>query len=232
MRDNDLDDLILEDEESKSSNGLKNILTIVALIFIILIVAILLTKVILKEPKSDELAFEQTYNKTIDPELKLEKENNTTTEAVKAEPLSTLIDEESNKTEIKQDEQTAVTPKAEEKIESETTAQPTTPVAQEEKTPAITPAIQTPAKVETKVTQAPKQTAVKEIYYVQVGAYKAQPNKTFLDIIKKSGYSYETKKVNDRTKLLIGPYNSREEASTALIRIKDRINKNAFLVQY
>jgi cell division septation protein DedD len=92
--------------------------------------------------------------------------------------------------------------------------------------------VQTPAKVETKVTQTPKQTATEGTYYIQVGAYKAQPNKTFLDIIKKSGYSYETKKVNDRTKLLIGPYKNREEASSALIRIKDRINKNAFLVQY
>ena len=115
MRDNDLDDLILEDEESKGSNGLKNILTIVALIIIILIVAMLLTKIILKEPKSDDLAFEQTYNKTIDPELKLEKESNATTEAVKSEPLSTLIDEESNKTETKQDVKAAITPKAEEK---------------------------------------------------------------------------------------------------------------------
>jgi cell division septation protein DedD len=234
MRDNDLDDLILEDEESKGSNGLKNILTIVALIFIILIVAMLLTKIILKEPKSDDLAFEQTYNKTIDPELKLEKESNTTTEAVKSEPLSTLIDEESNKTEIKQDVKAAVTPKAEEKTDTktETTTQPKKPATKKEKTPTVTPAVQTPAKVETKVTQTPKQTVTEGTYYVQVGAYKTQPNKTFLDIIKKSGYSYETRKVNDRTKLLIGPYKNREEASNALIRIKDRINKNAFLVQY
>jgi DedD protein len=232
MRDNDLDDLILEDEESKSSNGLKNILTIVALIIIILIVAILLTKVILKEPKSDELAFEQTYNKTIDPELKLEKENNQTAQTIKAENLTVLIDEESNATEPKQETQINEPTKIEE--EKEASTQPSTSSLKEkEMTTATVPStIQTGTKIETKTTQTPKQTTTKEIYYVQVGAYQNQPNKAFLDVIQKSGYKYEIKKLNNKTKLLIGPYNSKEEASSALIRIKDRINKNAFLVQY
>ena len=229
MRDNDLDDLIIEDEETKSNNGLKNILTIIALIIIILIVAILLTKVI----KNDDLAFEQTYNKTIDPELQLTKENNETEENIKSEPLSTLIDEESNTTQVKQETvQTTPTQKAEEKVQTTSQATPITPKAEEKAVPTSQTTVQTPVKVEEKVQETPKSEAKQERYYVQVGSYKTQPNETFLNIIKKSGYSYETKRINERTKLLIGPYNGREEASKALIHIKDRINKNAFLVQY
>jgi len=70
-------------------------------------------------------------------------------------------------------------------------------------------------------------------YYIQVGSYAQSPSKNYLRIIKNSGFDYILSKVSSggTKKLLIGPYTTRSEADTALVRVRDRINKNAFVVK-
>ena len=85
-----------------------------------------------------------------------------------------------------------------------------------------------------------KQTAVsKGNYYIQVAAlmkYK-KPNKKFLNLLKKEGYSYRLydtfyikngKKIGV-VKILVGPYESKAKAKKALKRIKESITQNAFI---
>ncbi len=72
-----------------------------------------------------------------------------------------------------------------------------------------------------------------QTYYIQVGSFKQTPSSRFLSIIKSSGFSY---KITDPTssgtkKLLIGPYKDRKSVDTALVRVRDRINKSAFVVK-
>lgn len=62
-------------------------------------------------------------------------------------------------------------------------------------------------------------------YYIQVGSFAQEPSKHFLSIIAGSGFRY--KLVNG--KLLIGPYSGRNSASQDLPRVKDKINKTAFI---
>lgn len=100
---------------------------------------------------------------------------------------------------------------------------------------------------ETKVTETPKtatkpvtknenikkeQTSNGETYYVQVGAFSNKPNDEFISIIKKNGYNYKiVGGQNGSSKILIGPYDGKEKANAALAKIRDRINKSAFLVK-
>ena len=68
-------------------------------------------------------------------------------------------------------------------------------------------------------------------YYVQVGAYRKKPSSRFISVIRNNGYKYIITKpdTNGIKKLLIGPYSDRESVNRALIDVKDRIHKRAFI---
>jgi len=75
--------------------------------------------------------------------------------------------------------------------------------------------------------------ASSQAYYIQVGSFTKTPSTQFLNVIKKSGFNYKItpKAANGTKKLLIGPYKDRVSATSALAKVKDRINKNAFVVK-
>jgi DedD protein len=68
-------------------------------------------------------------------------------------------------------------------------------------------------------------------YYIQVGSFSKVPSSRFLSIIKNSGFEYMITQANSRgiKKLLIGPYSSREAVDRVLPKVRDRINKGAFV---
>ncbi|MFT7824807.1 MAG: SPOR domain-containing protein, partial [Sulfurimonas sp.] len=67
-------------------------------------------------------------------------------------------------------------------------------------------------------------------YYIQVGSFTSSPNRHILNTIKKNNFHYTiVKKSNGAKKLLIGPYKDRVSAEKALVNVKDRINKRAFI---
>jgi cell division septation protein DedD len=68
-------------------------------------------------------------------------------------------------------------------------------------------------------------------YYIQVGSFSKTPSSRFLNVIKSSGFHYKITSAGKTKKLLIGPYKDRASANTALVRVKDRINKSAFVVK-
>lgn len=72
-----------------------------------------------------------------------------------------------------------------------------------------------------------------QTYYIQVGSFTQTPSSRFLSIIKNSGFDYKiTPATSSGTKkLLIGPYKDRKSVDTALVRVRDRINKSAFVVK-
>jgi len=69
-------------------------------------------------------------------------------------------------------------------------------------------------------------------YYIQVGSFRQTPSNRFLSIIQKSGFQYKitSPSASGIKKLLIGPYSNRTEVNNALARVKDRINKSAFVI--
>ncbi|MGW8169915.1 MAG: SPOR domain-containing protein [Sulfurovaceae bacterium] len=234
MKDHNLDDLIIDDMETKSKSSIKSILTTIILIIIVLILAIFSTKILLQEPSKPPLINEQNYTQTANPDLQLETNgtddvNNSSASIpastdAKATPDSQTIDSKpSNIPEV-----------INQKLQG-TTAQPSKVLkTSENKEANKSTTIQNKANIEVKK-DIPKPEVKNEIYYIQVGSFTSKPNETFLAVIKNSNYNYQVKtsKQGETTisKFLIGPYNSREKAEKELIQIKTRINKSAFIVK-
>ena len=256
MNDHNLDDLIIDNIEPKN-NKAKSFLTIVALIIVVLIVAIVFTRTILKDPKNTEIALEENLTDMISPELTLQ--SSTEIKAPKEETkLSSMIEErlktpakteEINEESTTQKKTVASVPTATSKPVVETPKEEIPAkkvvVKKEPAKPAETEKIVVPkksyVKKETAKAAAPavvilpkkKHTASDIKYYIQVGSFSQTPSKRFLTTINKHGFSYKITAPTDNgtKKLLIGPYPSRTDADNALVRVKDRINKGAFIIK-
>jgi len=255
MNDHNLDDLIIDTIEPQHSKT-KSFLTIIALLIVFLIVGIILAKIYTGDTNNASLPIEENNTELIAPELKLQAPKKVT--PAKEEPsLSNMIEEEikapeAKQTEIKKPEVKAketqapvkpVTPAVIEKpteIKTETveiTQEFTqTPEIPEVKKPAASAKeIEIPKPVVKPVAakkESPKAIS-KTRYFIQVGSFKQTPSTRFLSVIKNSGFHYSITKANAKgvKKLLIGPYASRAAVDTALVKVRDRINKQAFVVK-
>jgi len=263
MNDHNLDDLIIDTIEPKN-NKAKSFLTIVALIIVVLIVAIVLTRTILKDPKNTDITLEENLTNMISPELtlqsaptaKVSNEETKLSSMIEEKLTAPATPEKVKKKTIAINEETA-TPKKKVvsiptpvskpvvKTPKEETPIKKTVVKKEPVTAPVTEKIVIPKKSyvrkETVKPTAPaaviipkKKPAVSRVnYYIQVGSFSQTPSKRFLNTIQKHGFSYKitAPTANGTKKLLIGPYPSRTDADNALVRVKDRINKGAFIVK-
>ncbi len=258
MHDHNLDDLIIDNIEPKNRKT-KSFLTIIALLIVVLIVAIILTKILLTSPASNEIVIEEETTEVIAPELKLQDATSRTKTPQKAKKtendlsLSNII-EQKIKAPVAQPPKPIAAPepvKKEEKIEevlkeTVTITKEYTQIPQKVEKPVKVTEVPKPKKVEAvKKVEEPKEELVipkpvlppKPItattYYIQVGSFSQNPSSRFLSVIKKSGFHYKITKPSAKgiKKLLIGPYESRASVNTALVRVRDRINKSAFVVK-
>ncbi len=67
-------------------------------------------------------------------------------------------------------------------------------------------------------------------YYIQVGSFRSNPNKKFLTKLRNRGFAYRVVKNGDSSKVLVGPYSSRIQASLALSAVKKNI-PSAYITQ-
>lgn len=254
MHDHNLDDLIIDNIEPKNRKT-KSFLTIVALLIIVLIVAIILTKILLKTPEDNKLKVEDDTTEMIAPELKLQAVPKKVEKPKDELSLSNIIEQE-----IKHPAEEPKKPKAIEKPETieepeevlketVTITKEYTQIPQAEKKPVKVIEVPKPEKVAAPVvTEIPKPVVVpkkvpqtvtppkavaKTTYYIQVGSFSQNPSSRFLSVIKNSGFSYHITKASPKgiKKLLIGPYESRASVDTALVKVRDRINKSAFVIK-
>ena len=96
------------------------------------------------------------------------------------------------------------------------------------------PEVVVPVLAEKPVKKSPeKVVSSTSTYYIQVGAFSQKPSKRFLSVITNSGFTYKITAANSRgsKKLLVGPYPDKKSANVALVRVKDRINKSAFVTK-
>jgi DedD protein len=259
MNDHNLDDLIIDNIKPENSRT-KSFLTIVALLIVVLIVAIILTKIILKDPNAEQLAFEETHTEMISPELTLQsatepkpvKEEPKLSNIMEAEPKAPVQTKEV----IKESIQTPEQPVAKAKIENSIKKAATTEVSEKkevlapkeskkeiikEKAPKTAKPL--PTKIIEKAKKKPTEKSVNtptitkpvvaQDYYIQVGSFQKTPSTQFLSIVRNSGFNYKitSPTANGTKKLLIGPYKNRTAADIALARVKDRINKSAFVIK-
>jgi len=244
MTDHNLDDLIIDNIEPKNRKT-KSFLTIIALFIVVLIVAIILTRTLLKTPDNNPLIIEEDTVELIAPELKLQEKPQ---QVVKVdEPtLESIIEEEPKAPEVKIEEPVDIPEviKIEKKIEvpEPIIPAPVEPPKKEEKIPEPEPVKEVPLPPAKPVINKPiakkpvakKTDAVSSLkYYIQVGSFSKDPSARFLSVVKNSGFNYQLTKANVKgiKKLHIGPYKTRAEVNVALKKVKDRINKSAFVIK-
>ncbi len=243
MNDHNLDDLIIDNIEPKNRKT-KSFLTIIALFIVVLIVAIILTRTLLKTPDNANMIIEEDTIELIAPELKLQ-EKPQEVEKIDEPTLESIIEEEPKAPEVKIEEPVVIPEpiKIEKKIEvpEPVIPAPVEPPKKEEKIPEPEPIKEVkkevPAPPEIPVVKKPvvkKPDVVSSLkYYIQVGSFSKDPSARFLSVIKNSGFSYQLTKANVKgiKKLHIGPYKTRAEVNVALKKVKDRINKSAFVIK-
>jgi DedD protein len=258
MPDHNLDDLIIDTIEPKNSKT-KSFLTIIALAIVVLIIAIILTKIILKNPNAEVLA-EENSTEIISPDLTLQaaieeegvvkKPLIPTTEEIKPEVhLEPVVKPISSTT------KPAQTVEAPKEVASVETVKITNEFSQEENTrkekeeAARIKALKEKQAAQEAKALAEKQEAIRleeeqakkavdhesivNPYFIQVGSFSKTPSERFLAVIKNSGFNYQITppSTNGTKKLLIGPYKTKTEANNALVRVKDRINKSAYIIR-
>ena len=233
MTDHNLDDLIIDTAELKSSKS-KSFLTIIALLLILLIVAIIFTKTFLSPSPNNDLAFEENLTTMIAPELKLEETANT------KKPTQTTIEEteEIVKEPIAENLQIQKPVVKKPEVKKPEVKKPVVKKPEISKPVVTKPEVKKPVRKKpvTKPHTAKKpvtHTTTNKKYYVQVGSFKEQPSKQFLAIIKSHGFHYLITKSDAKgyKKLLIGPYKTRASVDRARDLVRDRIHKSAFVVQ-
>jgi DedD protein len=249
MNDHNLDDLIIDTPNQKGGKA-KGLLTIIALFIVVLIVAIILTKIILKDPQSEPTVLEETSTETISPELTLQEAVDE--EEQDGETLSNMI-----KSEMEAPKESEPVKEEVEKVAEETVSIDEKPTASDSSSkPVVAPAnkavnknIELPEKKEiVKIPKdnthktvpaakpqpkpVPKQT-VAELYYIQVGSFSRTPtsDSRLISALRKQRFHYKVMRINNMHKVMVGPYRSRAEADRAIVRVKDLINKSAFVVK-
>ncbi len=262
MNDHNLDDLIIDTPHQKSGKA-KSILTIIALLIVVMIAAIILTKIILKDPNAQPALLEESEMEVVSPELTLQS---VTQEEPKKEEtaLSEMIEDEVDAPQASQQEikpetvvieekkpqqstsvtkpktipavphpSKAATPKPKETVKIPETIAPVPNQTKPKPKPQLKPKPKLTPKPVPKPKSTPKPSAAKDTYYIQVGSFSRAPapDSRLITAIRKQGFKHRIFTVNGMKKVMVGPYSDRASADRAIVKIKDLINKSAFVVK-
>jgi len=257
MMGQDLEDLVIDENIKRDNKKGKGILTILALLIAILIIVIMMAKTVMGENDPDIVSNKNKKDEAslISPELLLADEDTNKDKKSNDEHLnditSMLNDKDSSvKNEIKgdtvevNDDTKDVKPEKDkeklEKVEKKKVEKhhkreevkkeivKSKPRVEEKLKPKPVKEKKVEKKVEKKIEKKPKNHSLEGSYYIQVGSFSHKPSDRFLSVITNSGFSY---KLHSSGKLLIGSYSSRANANIDLPRVKDRINKSAFVIK-
>ena len=234
----ELSDIVLEKGDGKTLK-LKRILILVAFLILVFLVALASMKMMHKEggKETSKLILPPeptTQDVPVSKDDQLFKQVPIIEENPKKESFEEMIKTLKEKEVQKQEEaknkegtQPATTPKAETTKPVETKVKEEAPKKEvaKPKEPANTSASTHPAPTASSSADAG--------IYIQVGAVATNPEQRVLNDIKAKGYEYKLYKTivngNNVTKILIGPYAKSEDAQSALVSIRDNLNKNAFI---
>jgi DedD protein len=255
MNDHHLDDLIISDPEQSPKNS-KGLLTIIALAIVIVIVGMILWALIFgsdstespSEPNSPAAAHTRPLDPGLVP-LESSNEHNHTLSAPKTPPVSTppSIPAATPKPKpaatpkpivMQTPPEAASTPKP---MVSQPSATPQTPSvpSPEATAAALKAAAENAAKTAAASVESTQKKATvliknanKTVYYIQVGAFKRDPNAWFIKKLKKNGFTFITKKTGELRRVRVGPYDSYDEAKAALPSIKEKLGIDGLIVKY
>lgn len=253
MAEKNLHDIKIDELDSPKKTPLKNILTLLALLFIILVISVVITKLILSTDGGKELD-ENKKNAIVSTEINNDANTTTDTET-KEKNTSVAIPVISNIPERNLTSRTKTPLRTHEpvkEVKEVTTKAPTkskTPkhtTTKAPKHPSATKHSSSPKKEyidKVVVKKAPKKVTAKApsylggkkqrlstSYYIQVGSYKNTA--TILSKVKKQNFNYSLQPVDresELTRVFVGPFFSQNQAERSLSKVKAHISDKAFV---
>jgi len=256
MKDHNLDDLIIDDIKPEKNKG-KGILTIVALLITLLIVAIVMTRMFLSENDQNGTTMEQKQEDMISPELTLDtSKKEIESDKKELEQLSSMMEEtlaekpaEPIKSETVQineaAEPAATAPSMKETIAAKPTETEKAPAQEplrkpsEKVAPTATPKASEAPVATAKPSKPSKPAVTKPVRKPAPSKPKASSGSYYIQVGSfskrpdKRFLSTITKNGFHyklyKGKLLIGPYSNDTAARRDLPRVKSKINKGAFV---
>ncbi len=209
---------------------LKKILMIIALVIVVLIVAIAVTKLVIGSEEEKQNSQQQEAPVQA-PEAS--QESQALFEEVPIDEESQQADEDLDNmiNELRQQRDNGTQQAAAPQKDAPQPAEPQQEQQEEQETQ------QQPEQKQDEQEQEHDPYDVKEgHWYIQVGSFeRLSPNEAFLKEIEDKGYKYYyyRTEVNGKqyTKVVLGGYESKDEASAHRKRIRDEINEGAFLLR-
>ena len=243
MNDHNLDDLIIDTDTAKDGKA-KSILTIIALLIVVMIAAIVLTKIILKDPDAQPAQLEENDVEIVSPELTLQQ--TTQEKSEEEESLSEITEDEVDAPKeepVKPQTVLIEEPVKESEEKPSTVVTPVKHTSHPVKEKVTVPQAVTPPTHKSKPLPTPKPKVKKPVpkpkpvangtFYIQVGSFSKAPtpDSRLITAIRKQGFKHRILTVNGMKKVMVGPYSSRAAANQAIVKVKDLINKSAFIVK-
>jgi len=233
MNDHNLDDLIIGDPAPAGKKS-KSLLAIIALIVIILLVGILLSKMILGTSEEGISLSENKQTEFVSPELipidnKKNKKKNSDLMPITKEKLPKVSTQSKKlmKTTAKKESKKIVTKSKPVKKVVPQKKVVKKPIIKKEKNPE--PKTKTAVKKQTKPSALFAEGA--PVYYVQIGAFNREPNPKFLKKIENAGLKYTVNKNEKTRRVRVGPYPSYAEAKAALVDVNSSLGIMGFVVK-
>jgi len=251
MYNRNLDDLIIEEPESEGSK-LKNILTLLALVAIIIILGTILYRLVTggsdiepkKEPSSEK---KEVIQKSEDTKVSEPKENKTASEEILPAELHPIIKDRYSEPQSmgftskepkedytansdSQNSDDAIAKEAKEVKQKRHERRDVKPKTAS-KVKHHTVKKQSPATLFRNVEHSKSISNKKRLYYVQVGSFKRQPAESFLNKLRDSGFHPVLVKSGSMIKVRVGPYPTRAKANEALKQVKTKLGISGFVLR-
>jgi len=237
MADKNLHDIKIDELDSPKKTPLKNILTLLALLFIILVISVVITRLILNTDNGKEI--ENNVSTLIPSTTEITEELNKSTEVKNTEVVPVLDNKiiERNSSSVTKDSLRTHTPAKETKTPKTyktpkahtTQKEPKKSTPKKEYIDKVVVKKHTPAKKQASYLGAHLKTLTNS-YYIKVGSFK---NTTaIISKIKKSNFNYSVKKLDNDSQLsrvYVGPFFSQNQAEKNLKKVQQSIAKSAYV---
>jgi cell division septation protein DedD len=218
MESKNLNDIVIDDNSDSKKAQLKNILTLLALLFIILVISIVITKIILGDDNETKGGV-ATSGVTAISQQSVDSSNASSVSGVGA-MTAAAVGVAGGAIAAK-----AISSKREESADSRS------PIREPEhiiKKPVVHREYREPERVVSKTHTTKK--SISKKYYVKVGIFK-DPSNAIKMIKEKGGLHYKTIKTGSGlTKVLVGPYATKDDAKDDLDKVKE-ITPDAFILK-
>ncbi len=250
-RTQEFQDILLEDEDQNKASKFKKIALLAGIFILIFLIVLIAMKAINRTPEQNGVEQVQ-INSNLQKDLEIEEDPNyKQVPIIQKDEKSSDFDEIVKKLKEDQKKRNDLSNKqTNEDIKnvSVQTSDTQKVSLKEEKIQVPTQSVQKPKeekkvehkKPKTHVAKPKTQKPVKKHVvtsskstYIQVLASTSSIDKNFINLLKAKKYSYSLYKTTingtNYTKLLVGPYNTKQEARSALPKIKKEISSSAFL---